>query len=108
MYLKGFLCGISLTLSRPAKFIYLFIYLFVHEKDLLVTWFLFGVQRAEKTGFQLVFLHSRLYGGHLSSQLWDYMEFHICFPGLFVSKLFSIFTGSLRALAFRFCYGTRN
>ena len=31
-----FLCGISHTLSRPANFIYLF----VHERDLLVTWFL--------------------------------------------------------------------
>ena len=49
----------------------LFIYLFVHEKDLLVTWFLFGVQCAEKTGFELVFLHSELYGGHFSFQLWD-------------------------------------
>ena len=34
--LQTLLCGISHTLSRPANFIYLF----VHERDLLVTWFL--------------------------------------------------------------------
>ena len=39
----SFLCGISHTLPTPAKFIYLFIYLFVHENKAFVTWFLFGV-----------------------------------------------------------------
>ena len=35
-----------------AREIYLLlIYLFVHEREVLVTWFLFGVQWAEKTGF---------------------------------------------------------
>ena len=35
-----------------AREISFFIYLFVHEREVLVTWFLFGVQWAEKTGFQ--------------------------------------------------------
>ena len=34
-----FLRGISHTLSRPATFIYLL----VHEREMLVMWFLFGV-----------------------------------------------------------------
>ena len=41
-HLSSFLCGISHTLSRPEKFISLFFYLFVHEREVLVTWFLFA------------------------------------------------------------------
>ena len=48
------------------------LYLFVHEREVLVTWFLFGVQWAEKTGIQLVFLHGGLYGGRFSSQLFGF------------------------------------
>ena len=77
------MCGISHTLSRPANFIYLF----VHERDLLVTWFLsvsredwvpvFSVYTADCTAaiFLLRFLVVNLYG------------IYICFPGLFVSKV---------------------
>lgn len=36
-------CEISHTFVK-AREIYLFIYLFVHEREVIVTWFLFGLQ----------------------------------------------------------------
>ena len=107
---RQFLCGISHTLSRPAKFIYLFIYLFVHEREVLVTWFLFGVQWAERLDSNRCFLQwiaqrPFLFSVAVLENLYGISSLSpgdFCFQGK--DKSFFIFTGSLRALTFQFCY----
>ena len=68
---EKFLCGISHTLSTPAKFISLFICprerSACHVVSICVQW-------AVKTGFQSAFFYSVLYGGHFSSQLLGFGE----------------------------------
>ena len=84
----------------------LFIYLFVHEKDLLVTWFLFGVR---EDWIPTNVFTQRNFTAAISScetNLEKLYGISYLFPGAFCfqgkDKLFSIFTGSLRALALVF------
>ena len=104
-----FLCGISHTLSRPAKFISLFIYLSTREKCLPRGFYLafseprrldsnscfFTVDCAAAISVPSCWVLENLYG------------ISFLFPGDFCfqgeDKSFSIFTGSLRALTFQFC-----
>ena len=60
----------------------LFIYLFAHEREMLATWFLFGVQWAEKTGFQLVRWIARRQFLFSAVWVWAISEF----PSASVSK----------------------
>ena len=103
-----FLCGISHTLSRPAKFISLFIYLSTREKCLPRGFYLafseprrldsnscfFTVDCAAAISVLSCWVLENLYG------------ISFLFPGDFCfqgeDKSFSIFTGSLRALTFQF------
>ena len=104
-----FLCGISHTLSRPAKFISLFIYLSTREKCLPRGFYLafseprrldsnscfFTVDCAAAISVLSCWVLENLYG------------ISFLFPGDFCfqgeDKSYSIFTGSLRALTFQFC-----
>ena len=79
------------------------LYLFVREREELVTWFLFGVQWAEKTGIKLVFLHGGLYGGCFSSQLFGFnieeLIRHLPFSRvLCVLQLFSFVVGAPKSV----------
>ena len=94
------MCGISYTLSRPAKFISLFLYLFVHEREVLVTWFrrFFIVYCTAAISLLSRWVLENLFGISCLF-LGDF-----CFQGK--DKSFHIFTGSLRALTFQFCCGS--
>ena len=73
-----FLCGISPTHSQrlvSASDIYLFIYLFVDENEVLVTWFLVWVFRREKTRFQYTVSRLCFVGGHFFFQLLFFADF---------------------------------
>ena len=63
------------VLSAPAIFIYLFIYLFVDENEVLVTWFLVWVFRREKTRFQYTVSRLCFVGGHFFFQLLFFADF---------------------------------
>ena len=104
-----FLCGISHTLSRPAKFLSLFIYLSTREKCLSRGFYLafseprrldsnscfFTVDCTAAISVLSCWVLENLYG------------ISFLFPGDFCfqgeDKSYSIFTGSLRALTFQFC-----
>ena len=104
-----FLCGISHTLSRPAKFISLFIYLSTREKCLPRGFYLafseprrldsnscfFTVDCTAAISVLSCWVLENLYG------ISFLFSGDFCFQG--EDKSFSIFTGSLRALTFQFC-----
>ena len=104
-----FLCGISHALSTPAKFISLF----VHEREVLVTWFLFAFSEPWRLDssqrFFIVYCTAAI---SLLSRwvLENLFGISYLFLGDFrfqgKDKSFHIFTGSLRALTFQFCCGS--
>ena len=77
------------TLSRPAKFISLFIYLSAREKCLSRGFYL-ACSEPRRLDSNRCFFHSGLHSGHFCSQLlfWrTYTEFHLCLLEIFVFKV---------------------
>ena len=97
-----FLCGISHILSRPAKFIYLFIcglYLAFNEpwrldssRRFFIVYYTAAISLLSRWVLENLFGISYFFLGNF------------CFQGK--DRSFHIFTGSFRALTFQFCCGS--